>query len=100
MAATVGGIRRDAARRGEQPRKKKAATSPVLRRLLEPIGDDLRGLRDRAVILVGFAGALRRSELAAIAVRDLEATPRGLKLVLAHSKGRRSAVIRAMTSSA
>ena len=35
----------------------------VLRRLLVPIGDDLPDLRDRALLLVGFAGALRRSEL-------------------------------------
>ena len=35
-------------------------------RLLAPIPDDLPGLRDRALLLVGFAGALRRSELAAI----------------------------------
>ncbi len=86
VAATVAGIRRDAARRGEQPNKKKAATTPVLHRLLDPIPDDLRGLRDRALILVGFAGALRRSELAAIAMRDLESTVRGLRLTLAHSK--------------
>ena len=79
--------------RGEQPRKKKAATAPVLRRLLAPIPDDLRGLRDKALLLVGFAGALRRSELAAITLGDLEATERGLRLTLAQTKGSQTAAV-------
>ena len=87
VAETFSGIRREAARRGEQPRKKKAATVQVIRRLLAPIPDDLRGLRDRALILVGFAGALRRSELAAISVADLEHTERGLRLTIGQTKG-------------
>ena len=45
--------------------------------MLAPIPDDLRGLRDRALLLVGFAGALRRSELAAILLGDLEHTDQG-----------------------
>ena len=56
------GIRRDA----PNPTKKRAASLTVLRELLGPIPDDLRGVRDRALLLVGFAGALRRSELARI----------------------------------
>ncbi|HQT62077.1 MULTISPECIES: hypothetical protein [unclassified Acidiphilium] len=46
----------------------------------------LRGLRDRALLLVGFAGALRRSELAAIRVDQLKQTERGLRLTLPQSK--------------
>ena len=42
-----------------------------LTRLLAPIGKDPRGLRDRALLLVGFAAALRRSELVSIGVDDL-----------------------------
>ena len=87
VAEALAGIRRKAAGRGEQPRKKKAATVAVLRRLLAPIPDDLRGLRDKALLLVGFAGALRRSELAAIEIKDLEATERGLRLTLMQTKG-------------
>jgi len=87
VSETLAGIQRTAARAGERPRKKKAATVQVLRRLLEPIGDDLVGLRDRAMLLVGFAGALRRSELAAIGVADLEATERGMRLTLSQTKG-------------
>ncbi len=59
----------------------------MLRRLLAPISDDLRGLRDKALLLMGFAGALRRSELAAIEIKDLEATERGLRLTLMQTKG-------------
>ena len=44
-------------------------------------------LRDRALMLVGFTGALRRSELAAITVADLEHTERGLRLTLSQTKG-------------
>ena len=44
---------------------------------LAAIGDDLPGLRDRALLLLGFAGALRRSELARIAVEHLEACEHG-----------------------
>ena len=57
-------------------RPKLAATVGILRQILAPIGDDLVGLRDRALLLVGFAGALRRAELAAIRVDHIE--PRGV----------------------
>lgn len=43
-------------------------------------------LRDRAILLVGFAGALRRSEVAALEVRDLQYTPDGLRLYIRKSK--------------
>jgi hypothetical protein len=56
-------------------------------RSLTPIPNDLRGLRDRALILAGFAGALRRSELAAIRVEQLEKTECGLRLTLHQTKG-------------
>lgn len=90
MAETLAGIRRSAAQAGELPAKKAAATATILRRLLAPIADDLRGRRDRALLLVGFAGALRRAELAAIRLEHLEPTPRGLRLTLPTSKGERS----------
>ncbi len=87
VAETVAGIRRDAARHGELPAKKAAATAAILRQILAPIPDDLRGLRDRALLLAGFAGALRRSELAMIRVEQLEKTERGPRLTLPQSKG-------------
>ena len=72
VAETASGIHGQAAALGETPRKKVAATAPVPRRLLAPIPDNpkshvsLLGLRDLAELLVGLAGALQRSKLAAI----------------------------------
>jgi site-specific recombinase XerC len=87
VSETLAGISRQAARLGQTPRKKVAATAGILRQILAPIPNDLRGLRDRALLLTGFAGALRRSELAAIRVEQLEKTERGLRLTLFQSKG-------------
>jgi integrase len=42
---------------------------PTLKRLIASLdGDDLRSLRDKALILLGFFGALRRSEIVALAL--------------------------------
>ena len=90
VSETMAGIRREAVDRGEVPAKKLAATAAILRQILAPIADDLPGLRDRALLLVGFAGALRRAELAAIRVEHLEARDRGLRLTLPRSKGERT----------
>jgi site-specific recombinase XerC len=87
VSETVAGIRRDAAAKGQSPEKKVAATAAIIQQLLAPIPDDLRGKRDRALILVGFAGALRRSELASICVERLEKTERGLRLTIPQTKG-------------
>ena len=87
---TMAGIHRQAADAGEQPVKKVAASASILRQILAPIPDDLPGLRDRALLLVGFTGALRRAELAAIRVEHLEMRERGFRLTLPHSKGIRT----------
>src|SRR4051794_31391205 len=89
VAATVAGMCRHAADRGELPAKKLAATADLLRQILEKIPKDLPVLRDRALLLLGFAGALRRAELAAVQVEHLEARERGLRLILPRSKGER-----------
>lgn len=47
---------------------------------------DLAGLRDRALLLVGFVTALRRSELAALDLAHLAEHPRGLVLSIPRSK--------------
>lgn len=46
----------------------------------------LAGARDRALLLVGFFGAFRRSELARLHVEDLHDDPRGLVVELPWSK--------------
>ncbi|MGB8997116.1 MAG: site-specific integrase [Pseudonocardiaceae bacterium] len=47
---------------------------------------DLAGLRDRALLLVGFFAALRRSELSALTVDQVTEHPNGLVLTLPRSK--------------
>lgn len=93
VSETLAGITRQAARLGQTPRKKVAATAGILRQILAPVPSDLRGLRDRALLLTGFAGALRRAELAAIRVEQLEKTERGLRLTLHQSKGSQTAAV-------
>ena len=46
----------------------------------------IKGSRDRALLLVGFAGAFRRSELVALNLGDLEFVDRGLIVHLRRSK--------------
>jgi integrase len=87
VSETIAGIRRDAAGKGETPRKKAAATAAIIEQFLALIPDDLRGRRDRALILVGFAGALRRSELAAVQMHHIERTEKGIRLLLPQTKG-------------
>jgi integrase len=60
IAAVLAGIRRQHAR---PPVQKEALLAGDLRALLDTLPHDLRGLRDRAILLVGFAGGLRRSEI-------------------------------------
>jgi site-specific recombinase XerC len=48
--------------------------------------DRLSGLRDRALLLLGFAGAFRRSELVALDVADLEENETGLLVTIRGSK--------------
>jgi integrase len=45
-----------------------------------------KGLRDKALILVGFFGALRRSELVGLNIEDVEFTPEGAILTIRKSK--------------
>ena len=48
--------------------------------------DGLTGLRDRALLLLGFAGAFRRSELVALDVADIAETETGLLVTIRRSK--------------
>lgn len=60
---------------------------PEIRRILACIDRNTpKGARDAAVILLGFASALRRSELASLALADLEPRPDGLLLTVRRSK--------------
>jgi integrase len=63
-----------------------ALTSTEVKQLLNACGTDLAGLRDRAIFLVGFAGALRRSELVAIDREHLRFTTDGMTVHIPRSK--------------
>lgn len=58
-----------------------------IRALLAKLPDDLRGTRDRAVLLTGFASTLRRSELAALDLPDIDFVRDGAILHVRRSKG-------------
>jgi site-specific recombinase XerD len=84
VRATMSGIRRT---HGTAPRQKAPLVTRDLRRLLEatPV-DTLAGLRDRALLLMGFAGGFRRSELVALDVDDVDESKDGLRVVIRRSK--------------
>jgi integrase len=69
-----------------QQRKQPAATVPLDQRELETIiaasSGGLVGARDRALLLVGYAAALRPSELVSLDVSDFVVTHDGLALTL------------------
>lgn len=63
IATVLAGIRRKHAR---PPVQKEAILPEDLRDMLATLPHDLRGLRDRAILLIGFAGGLRRSEIVSL----------------------------------
>lgn len=63
IATVLAGIRRKHAR---PPVQKEAILPDDLRDMLATLPLDLRGLRDRAILLIGFAGGLRRSEIVSL----------------------------------
>ncbi|MEM0936959.1 MAG: tyrosine-type recombinase/integrase [Pseudomonadota bacterium] len=63
IATILAGIRRKHAR---PPRQKEAILAEDILAMVATLPHDLRGLRDRAILLVGYAGGLRRSEITAV----------------------------------
>ena len=63
-----------------------ALTTAEIRKLFRACGADLAGDRDRALFLLGFAGALRRSELVGLDLAHVTWTDGGLKLLIERSK--------------
>jgi integrase len=68
--------------KGVAPHHAEALTTPLLRRVLATCGERLIDRRDRALLLVGFAGALRRSELVALRAEDVAVLPEGLRVTI------------------
>ncbi|WP_445502542.1 site-specific integrase [Microvirga sp. G4-2] len=78
------GLRRS---KGVAQRHAEALTVPLVRRVLDTCAGKLIDLRDRALLLVAFAAALRRSELVALTVDDVALVPEGLRITIRRSKG-------------
>jgi integrase len=71
---------------GSRGRRSAALTTSELKKLGGACEPGLAGDRDRALLLIGFSGALRRSELVALDVEDLAWSNDGVKLLLGKSK--------------
>lgn len=83
VRATLRGIRRTI---GAAPNRKTPAIAEIARAMALAAPSSLKGTRDRALILLGFAGAFRRSELVALNVADLEESEDGIKITIRRSK--------------
>jgi site-specific recombinase XerD len=71
---------------GTTQRQVRPITVPDLRTMLEGLGTESAGCRDRALLLLGFAGALRRSELVGLDVAAVTEGTDGLTIRLRRSK--------------
>lgn len=71
---------------GTRPDKKKALTLEELAAMVRACEPTVIGRRDRAMLLVGFLGALRRSELVAIHVEHIAAIKGGMRILIPRSK--------------
>jgi site-specific recombinase XerD len=82
VKATVRGIRRS---KGVAVHKKAPATADRLMAMANT-GEGLIAVRDRALLLLGFAGAFRRSELVALDCEDVEETDAGVMVTIRRAK--------------
>lgn len=78
----MAGIRRE---KKTAPSKKAPVTVGELPAMLATLPDTLAGKRDRAILLVGFAGAFRRSELVGLEIADVRLNGE-LKIIVRQSK--------------
>jgi site-specific recombinase XerD len=83
VRAVMRGIRR---RIGVTARQVDALMTDDMRRIMAVLPETLKGRRDRALLLLGYAGAFRRSELVAFDVADLTFREEGVVICLRRSK--------------
>jgi integrase len=87
VAAALDGLRRETAEKGIRPAERAALALDDLRAALATLyRDTLLGKRDAVLLLLGFTGALRRSELVALNFDDVAFVPEGLTLTVRRSK--------------
>lgn len=83
VRSAMQGIRRSL---GVAPTKKVALTIDEIRKAVAVLGDDLRGKRDRAMLLAGYFGAFRRSELVALTAAQLRFEREQTRVTISKSK--------------
>jgi len=81
------GIKR---RKGSIQKGKKPILINSLKQIIDVIdeqkNEEIKKLRDRSIILIGFSGGFRRNEIVSLDFDDLDFVPEGLKLTLRKSK--------------
>ncbi len=83
IAKVIQGIRKEI---DHEPDAKKPITDKEMDAILTACGEGLIGKRNRALILVGFFGGFRRSELVSLDVEDVAFLDEGLRVRLRRSK--------------
>lgn len=83
LSQVLSGIMRDL---GTAKNKKTAVLTNDIKAMLNTLPAGILGIRNRALLLIGFAGAFRRSELVSITVENIENTAEGVRILLPRSK--------------
>jgi len=83
IKATIRGYRRV---KGLAQKQAKPIAFDQLVRMVEQCGSSIKGLRDAAILTVGWCGALRRSEIVALNREDIDSVPEGIVLKIRSSK--------------
>lgn len=83
VKATLRGARR---LKGTVPRQATPLLRDDLFLVLDRLGSTIKDVRDKALLLTGFAGGFRRSELVGINVTDVERVRQGLVITIRKSK--------------
>lgn len=83
VKTVLAGIRRE---KKTRPAKKAPADLDVMRAFTAALPPGLTGVRDRALLLLGFGGMMRRSEIVALNVEDVTLEGRHMQVLIRQSK--------------
>lgn len=83
VTLTMKGIKR---RHGKPQKQVSALMKEDIVSMLNVIPDTAKGIRDRALLLIGYCGAFRRSELVALTCNDIEFVSQGIIITIQRSK--------------
>lgn len=79
-------LRRALRKKLARPRQALGLTRELRDQLIDACEDTLAGIRDRAILAVGYDTLARRAEIVSLSFEDITRTPRGAKLVIRRSK--------------